>query len=111
LAFDLALDLAHEGADVLDPLRPRIDVAALALALAVPAQVEGEGTHPPLCHRGREVLVAACVLTQPVCDGKRDRSAGLWPRAKGEPRAVAGGDGSAGGGGFSHRDGRSREGS
>jgi len=53
----------------------------------------------------------ACVLTQTVGDSKSDPGAGLRPGAKGDPRAVARGDRSAGSGGFSHRDDRSREGS
>src|SRR5712692_577626 len=77
------LDVADKRRDVVDPLRPRVDVTTLPWTFAVAAQVDGVGAHTEVRHSLCEPLITAGVLAKSVHDSERD-SAGLRPGAIGE---------------------------
>src|SRR5438552_17122784 len=74
LTGHLLFHVADESRGVVDPLRPRVDVAALPVAVAMPAKVDGVRGHPMPGHPARESFVAAAVLAKAVDDSEGDRS-------------------------------------
>src|SRR5256885_17232795 len=92
LTRHLPFHLADEGRGVIDPLRPRIDVATLPGAPAVPAKVEGVGGHLKPGHPASETLVAPAVLAKAVDYGKGDLGAGNRPHAERKPGSVGRGE-------------------
>ena len=72
LTGHLLFHVADEGRGVVDPLRPRVDVAALPVAVAMPAKVDGVRGHPMPGHPARESFVAAAVLAKAVDDSEGD---------------------------------------
>lgn len=86
-------------------------MASLPGAVAVPAQVDGEGAKAMLRHSSRETFVASGVLAQAVGDCEIRPRAGHRPRAVGKLRAVGRVDETPGRGGDVSRQGaRSRAG-
>src|SRR3977135_3492406 len=81
------LDMPHESGRIVDPLRPRVDVAPLAWALAVASEIERVGADAVLCHPGGESFVTAGVLAETVHDGECN-SPRLGPGSIGELRTV-----------------------
>src|SRR5919201_594575 len=92
LALGLGLDVGDERGGLLEPLRPAVDVATLALAPAMTAQVDGVGGHAVRGHAAGEAFVATCMLAESMHDHEGDRSAGEGPGPIGKPRAVGGVD-------------------
>ena len=62
LSGRLALDVIDECSRVVDPLRPRVDVAAPSIAFAMASQVNRVRRHAVASHTVSEPLVTAAVL-------------------------------------------------
>src|SRR5579859_501828 len=112
LTWHELLHMPHERGGIVDPLRPRVDVTALAVALTMASEVDRVSRHLEFRHAAREALVAARVFTQAVDDREGDRGVRYRPATVGEPGAVRRGqEAGAGGHTIRRQGGRSLSGS
>ena len=81
LALNDRGNVFDECQDVIGPLRPRVDVPALARALAVAAKVNSESSHAVVRHALGESLVPPRMLSEAVHHSERDGCASVGPGA------------------------------
>ena len=84
----LAFHVSDESRRVIDPSRPRVDVAPLPCAFAVSAEVDRVGGHLEPRHPAGESLVSPAVLAQAMHHRESDLCGRLRPRSYCEPGAI-----------------------
>lgn len=85
-------DLVDERRRVLDPLRPRVDVASLTGTLAMAPQVDRIGLHAKCRHPVGESLISPGMLPEAVQNRERDCRVRNGPGAISQPGSVGRGD-------------------
>src|SRR5438552_2061988 len=84
----LAFHVSDESRRVIDPSRPRVDVAPLPCAFAVSAEVDRVGGHLEPRHPAGESLVPPAVLAQAMHHRESDLCGRLRPRSYCESGAI-----------------------